>query len=187
MSIRGAACPIWAVGPTFIKFVVPRGLPTGTYPIVISIQDSPAVTRVIRGNVAIVAAQPDIYTDPNVAGPGGRAMVCNATNPLACISTPTYNVTSDDGSGTQVPTVLRLFLTGVRGSGASSISVVIGTTAIVPNASGTGPTDQPGIDQIQFTLSSTVDRGDLPIVVRVGTAPSRPTPGDTPPRITINP
>jgi hypothetical protein len=32
-----------------------------------------------------------------------------------------------------------------------------------------------------------MDRGDLPIVVKVGTATSRPTPGDTPPRITINP
>jgi len=112
-------------------------------------------------------------------------MVCNATNPLACLSTPTFNVTSDDGMGTQVPTVLRLSLTGVRGTAPASITVTIGTTVITANTTGTGATDQPGFDQLQFTLPSTVDRGDLPIVVKVGTASSRPT-ADAP-HITINP
>jgi len=112
-------------------------------------------------------------------------MVCNATNPLACLSTATFNVTSDDGTGTQVPTVLRLSLTGVRGTAPASITVTIGTTVITVNTTGTGATDQPGFDQLQFTLPSTVDRGDLPVVVKVGTASSRPT-ADAP-HITINP
>ena len=112
-------------------------------------------------------------------------MICNATNPLACISAATFNVTSDDGSGTQVPTVLRLTLTGVRGTAASGITVTIGTTVITADAFGTGATDQPGFDQIQFTLPSTVDRGDLPIVVKAGSATSRPS--DTAPHVTINP
>ncbi|HEV2904148.1 MAG TPA: hypothetical protein VGW32_03825, partial [Pyrinomonadaceae bacterium] len=59
------------------------------------------------------------------------------------------------------------------------------TTSIVPNKITTS--DQPGFDFVYFTLPSTVDRGNLPVVVRVGAATSRPTPGDTPPRITINP
>jgi hypothetical protein len=48
--------------------------------------------------------------------------------------------------------------------------------------------DQPGFDNIIITLPSTVDRGDnLPVVVKVGAATSRPTPGDSPPLVKINP
>jgi hypothetical protein len=45
-------------------------------------------------------------------------------------------------------------------------------------------TDLPGTDIVDFTLPSTVDRGDRPIIVTVGTASSRPA--DTAPHITIN-
>jgi hypothetical protein len=45
-------------------------------------------------------------------------------------------------------------------------------------------TDLPGTDEFDFTLLSTVDTGDLPIVVAVGGAGSRPD--DTAPHITIN-
>jgi hypothetical protein len=44
--------------------------------------------------------------------------------------------------------------------------------------------DLPGNDQIDFILPSTVDTGDLPIVVTIGTASSRPK--DTAAHITIN-
>ena len=184
VSIGGAAAGIYSVSPSAILFVVPRGLPAGVYRVVINNNGT-----VIRGNLAIVAAQPDIFTDP--IGPGGTAIVCNATaedNPAtlgACIVQPNYSITSDNGSGTQVPTILRLSVTGVRGTAASLANVIVGTTSIVPNKITTA--DQPGFDFVYFTLPSTVDRGNLPVVVRVGTATSRPTPGDTPPRITINP
>jgi len=120
---------------------------------------------------------------PPPPGPGGRAVVCNVTNPLTpgCLTEP-FNVTSDDGSGTQVATVLRISLTGVRGVTASSATVTVGTTVIT--AGSILSSDLPGFDQLYFTLPSTVDRGDLPIVVKVGTASSRPT--DTAPHITIN-
>jgi len=143
------------------------------------------VNRVIRGSITIVAAQPDIETTSN--GPNGRAVICNITNPMTfpCQTEP-FNVTSPDASGSPVPTILEVHLTGVRGSTASAISVVIGTTAIVPSAN--VATDQPGFDQVVITLPSTVDRGDnLPVVVKVGTATSRPTPGDSPPLVKINP
>jgi uncharacterized protein (TIGR03437 family) len=181
ISINGAACGIYAVTATSISFVVPIGLIASTaatgYPLVINSNGT-----VIRGQVTIVAAQPDIFTNTN--GPGGRAIVCNVTNPLTpgCAIEP-FNVTSDDGTGTQVPTVLEIHLTGVRGTAASAISVTIGTTAIVP--SNVFSLDQPGFDQIDLTLPATVDRGDLPIVVKVGTATSRPT--DSAPHVTINP
>jgi len=137
---------------------------------------------VIRGQVAIVAAQPDIFTDTN--GPGGRAIVCNVTNPSTpgCVTEP-FNVTSNDGTGTLVPTVLEIHLTGVRTTVASAISVTIGTTAIIP--ANVILLDQPGFEEIDLTLPATVDRGDLPIVVKVGTATSRPA--DSAPHVTINP
>lgn len=190
MSINGAACGLYSVTASAISFVVPIGLVpntgTASYPVVINVHNEIAGTgTVIRGQVTIVAAQPDILTDTN--GPGGRAVVCNITKqppPFPCLMEP-FNVTSDDGTGTQVPTVLEVHLTGVRGTAASSISVVIGTTTIVPNPMGNIPTDQPGFDQVVVTLPATVDRGDLPIVVKVGTATSRPA--DSAPHVKINP
>jgi uncharacterized protein (TIGR03437 family) len=177
MEIGSAACGLYAVTASSISFVVPKGLSPGTYPIVINTNGT-----VMRGLVAIVPAQPDIFTTTN--GPGGRAVVCNVTNPATpgCMGEP-FNVTSDDGTGTQVPTVLEIHLTGVRGATASSVSVTIGTTSIV--ATRVISLDQPGFDEVDIILPSTVDRGDLPIVVTVGGATSRPA--DTAPHITINP
>ena len=183
MSINGAACGLYSVGtsPAQISFVVPIGLVpnsgTASYPVVINNNGT-----VIRGRVVIVAAQPDIFTDSN--GPGGRAVVCNVTDPSIpmCVIEP-FNVTTPNASGTPVPTVLEVHVTGVRGTAASSITVTIGTTVIVP--SNVILLDQPGFEEIDFTLPSAVDRGDLPIVVAVGTATSRPA--ASAPHITINP
>jgi hypothetical protein len=79
--------------------------------------------------------------------------------------------------------VLEIHVTGVRGTAAGSITVTIGTTVIVP--SNVILLDQPGFEEIDFTLPSAVDLGDLPIVVAVGTATSRPA--ASAPHITINP
>jgi len=180
VSIRGAACGMYAVSPTAIQFVVPVGLTPGTYPLVINNNGT-----VIRGTIMLVTAQPDILTTTN--GPGGRAVICNITDPTAsgCMPEP-FNVTSPPSpGGSPVPTVLEVHATGVRGNPAASISVVIGTTSIT--ASGNVVNDQPGFDNIIITLPSTVDRGDLPVVVKVGAATSRPTPGDSPPHAAINP
>ena len=71
----------------------------------------------------------------------------------------------------------------MRGTAPGSITVTIGTTVIT--ATNVISLDQPGFDEIDITLPSTVDRGDLPIVVKVGAATSRPT--DSAPHVTINP
>jgi len=181
MSINGAACGLYSVTATSVSFVVPISLATSTagtsYPVVINNNGT-----VIRGRLTIVPAQPDIFTSTN--GPVGRAVICNITNPATpgCLTEP-FNVTSDNGTGTQVATVLELHLTGVRGTAAASVNVTIGTTVIVPTA--VISLDQPGFDVIDFTLPATVDRNDQPIVVKVGTATSRPA--DSAPRVTINP
>jgi uncharacterized protein (TIGR03437 family) len=180
VSIRGAACGMYFVSPTSINFVVPVGLGPGTYPLVINNNGT-----VIRGNITLVSAQPDVVTTSN--GPGGRAAICNITDPTVsgCVPEPFDITTPPSPGGSPVPTVLEVHVTGVRGTTASSINVVIGTTSIT--ASGNVVNDQPGFDNVVITLPSTVDRGDLPVVVKVGTATSRPTPGDSPPHVAINP
>jgi len=184
ISINGVAAGIYSVSSSSISFVVPIGLApntgTASYPLVINFHNEAAGTgTVIRGQVVVVAAQPDIFTST-----GGRAVVCNITNPTiaTCVIEP-FSVTTPNAGGTAVPTVLEIHLTGVRGISASAINVTIGTTAIVPSTAIS--LDQPGFDEVDITLPSTVDRGDLPIVVKVGTATSRPT--DSAPHVTINP
>jgi len=151
------------------------------YPLVINNNGT-----VIRGNITIVAAQPDIVTSSN--GPNGRAFICNITDPTVsgCVGEP-FNVTTPPSpGGSPVPTILEVHATGVRGSSAGSISVVIGTTTIT--ATSNIVNDQPGFDNIVITLPSNVSTGpNLPVVVKVGAATSRPTPGDTPPLTAINP
>jgi uncharacterized protein (TIGR03437 family) len=174
VAINNAACGLYAVSSGEIKFVTPIGLAAGTYPIVINNKGT-----VVRGSIVVVAAQPDIFTSTN--GPLGRAQVCNITNPAVCSPEP-FTVTTNNGTGTQAPTVLRVSLTGVRGTASTAITVTVGTTTIVATAARS--LDLPGNDQFDFILPSTVDTGDLPIVVTVGTATSRPK--DTAPRIKIN-
>ena len=174
MAIDGAACGLFAVSSTQIRIVLPPFVNLGTHPIVINNNGT-----VIRGGVLIVSAQPDIFTSTN--GPLGRAAVCNATNPAVCSNEP-FGVTSNDGTGTQVPTVLRITLTGVRNSPSSVIQVTVGTTTIP--ASFNASTDLPGTDNVTFTLPSTVNTGDLPIVVVANGTASRDA--STAPKITIN-
>jgi uncharacterized protein (TIGR03437 family) len=176
MSINGAACGLYSVTPTAISFVVPIGLPansgTASYAVVINVRDDVAGTnKVIRGLVVIVAAQPDVFTSTN--GAGGRAVVCNVTNPATpgCLGEP-FKLKSDDGTGTLVPTVLEIHLTGVRNSAPGAITATIGATAII--ATRNLATDQPGFDEIDIILPATVDTGpNLTLVVTVGTATSR--------------
>src|SRR5207244_7129475 len=67
VSINGAACGLYAVSSSQIKFVVPIGLTAGVYPLAINNNGT-----VIRGALNIVGAQPDIFTSTN--GPEiGRA------------------------------------------------------------------------------------------------------------------
>ena len=103
-----------------------------------------------------------------------------------------FSVTSDDGTGTQVPTRLELSVTGVRFAARTEISVTVGTTAITGDAiiSVQPNREMPGFDIITFTLpASLAGAGDVPIQVTFTrgtqqTALSRPA--DTAPHITIN-
>jgi uncharacterized protein (TIGR03437 family) len=190
LSINNAATGLYFVSPTEIQFVVPVGLAaqTGatTYPVVININEGGTV-RSVRSVLQVVAAQPDIF--PKDTAPT-RATVFNVTN-MTQMEEPAegFPVTTNV-LGTATPTVLSIFLTGIRNVPVSAISVRIGdrtltgTTEIRSNT----PTDMPGIDQLNVQLRSDLaGLGDQPLVVSVTIAGQTFTsrPADTAPRIRI--
>lgn len=180
LSINGAAAGLYFVSGSEIHFVVPIGVSTGIATVVVNNNG-----KVFRGFVPIVAAQPDIFTIPQ--GPGGRAVVCNATNTgSGCIMEP-FSVTTTSG-GSQVPTVLEIHLSGVRGAIPSEVSVTIGTTAIAATTVRNN-LNMFGEDLITITLpASLAGAGDVPVIVTLtrssATFTSRGT--ATAPHITIN-
>jgi uncharacterized protein (TIGR03437 family) len=185
VSVNGAAAGLYSVGnsPQQIKFVVPIGLSPGTNSVPVVINNNGTV---LRGNIQLITAMPDIFTTTNDAG--GRAAVCNITNAMAspCLLEP-FSVMSLDQTGTLVPTILQINATGLRGiTLPSQINVVVGTTSIVASAVRPNP-NMPGWDQIDFTLPDTLaGAGDVPIVVIfLGQVGSRSA--DTAPHITISP
>jgi uncharacterized protein (TIGR03437 family) len=188
LSVNGAAAGLYFVGNASkqINFVMPIGLATGLGTVAINVLDAGANTDTLhRGLVQVVFAQPDIFTTTNDAG--GRAIAFNITNPMARTPEP-FNVTSDDGSGTAVPTKIELSVTGVRFASRTEINVVVGTSTITGDGIiSVQPNRQmPGFDIITFTLpASLAGAGDVPIQVTFtrGTA-SRPA--ETAPHITIN-
>jgi uncharacterized protein (TIGR03437 family) len=182
VSVGGGAAGLYFVSPGQINFVVPPGfLPsTAIFPVVINNNGA-----VVRSQLLLPFAVPDIFTTTN--GPLGRAAVLNITNPLAPTAEP-FSVTSKDLTGATVPTVLQVMLTGVRLTTTSTVTVRVGTTDITGTSIlFVGPTDTPGIDQINFTLPATLAAaGDVPIIVTIsssGTFTSRPA--DSAPHITI--
>jgi len=141
---------------------------------------------VIRGQLQIVSTQPDIFTSS--MGAGGRALVCNITNVTAfpCLQEP-FSVMSPDSTGTLVPTILQLNLTGVRTvTDAAQVKVTIGTTDITATSIRPNP-NMPGWDLIDFTLpSSLAGAGDVPIIVTIGSGGSSRA-ADSAPHVTISP
>jgi uncharacterized protein (TIGR03437 family) len=196
VSVNGAAAGLYFVGDSpseGINFVMPVGLSTGVATVVVNDQRNNSGT-VFRGFVNIPAAQPDIFTSTNDAG--GIAMVCNVTNPAVsgCVMGP-FKVTSDDGTGTQVPTKLEIWVTGARFAAAAEtkVSFVNGstTTDIVPTSVRPN-TSMFGFDLISITLPASL-AGSAPIdykliVTVTKNGPSFTSrPSATAPQVTIIP
>ncbi|HYP02133.1 MAG TPA: hypothetical protein VER76_18220 [Pyrinomonadaceae bacterium] len=191
LSINNFAAGLYFVSPTEIQFVVPPGLAaqtgTSTYPVVINVNTGGTV-RTIRSALQIVTAQPDIFTRTDAPT---RALVFNVTNGTAMAEPPEgFPVTSNDMSGASKPTVLAIFMTGIRGVPLASITVMIGdrnltgTTEILSNT----PTDMPGINQLNVQLRPDLaGLGDQPLVVtaNVGGVAFTSRPAATAPRIRI--
>jgi uncharacterized protein (TIGR03437 family) len=192
VSINGAAAGLYFVGQSSkqINFVVPIGMSTGVKTFVINSRMGGGIQ--FKGSILIVAAQPDIFTTTNDAG--GRAAVFNVTNPMSPLPEP-FSVTSTDGSGNTVPTVLEVTLTGARNASVTEVKISIVTATATTDITGdaivrVAPNrEMPGFDIIQFKLpASLAGAGDVPIIVTVtknGVAfVSRPA--ASAPHITIN-
>jgi uncharacterized protein (TIGR03437 family) len=185
VSVNGAAAGIYFVGQASkqINFVVPLGTVPGVATVVVNSRLNGGTQ--LRGLLQIVPAQPDLFSM------GGRAAILNVTNPASRTGEP-FTVTSVDGSGNTVPTVLEITLTGVRGVTPAEVKVTVGTTDITgasivlvkPNL------EMPGWDIINFTLpASLANSPDVPVVVTVtrGTSVFSSRPAATAPLITISP
>ena len=169
LSINNFAAGLYFVSPTEIQFVVPPGLPllTGanTYPVVINVNEGGTV-RTIRSALQIVGAQPDIFTRTDAPA---RAFVFNVTNGTSMMEPPDgFPVTSNDMAGASKPTILAVFVTGIRGVPPANITVMIGdrnltgTTEIQSNTA----TDMPGVNQLNIQLRADLaGLGDQPLVV----------------------
>lgn len=185
VSVNGAAAGLYFVGNISrqINFVVPPGTFPGVATVVVNSRLNGGTQ--LRGLLQIVPAQPDLFSV------GGRAAIVNVTNPAARTGEP-FTVTSMDGSGMTVPTVLEITLTGVRGVTPAEVRVTVGTTDITgdsivlvrPNL------EMPGWDIINFRLpASLANSPNVPVVVTVTRATSvfSSRPAATAPLITISP
>jgi uncharacterized protein (TIGR03437 family) len=169
MTINGVACGLKSVSRHQIVFVIPSFLSSaaaGTpYPVVINNNGS-----VYKGNLTIVPARPDIFTDLPVPGPGGRALATNVTNRVH--TTEPFTVTTIRvRGGVRVPTVLRLRVTGIANTSPGVIQIRIGGVLISgtprPVLTG-GVLVEPGVYTVDFELPPTLNMaGDQPIIVEV--------------------
>ena len=165
LTVNGAAAGLKTVSRRQVVFVVPPGLGATTagsvYPVVINNNGV-----VFKGNVTVVPTRPDIFTNLPVPGPGGRARVFNATNRV--LTTEPFTIRTFQLRGSRlVPTVLRIYLTGVQNVTNTLFILRIGNTVISP-ATTNATLVEPGVYTVDFTLPSTIaGAGDQPIIIGV--------------------
>lgn len=164
MTINGAACGLKSVSRHRIEFVVPPGLASSTagtvYPLVIHNRGT-----VLKTSVTIVPARPDIFNTAGFIGPGGRAKIFNVTNSVH--TTEPFAVRTILRRGNRlVPSVLRVYLTGVANMPSTVISVRIRDSVITPRSNPV--LVEPGVYTVDFELPPALAAaGDQPIVVFV--------------------
>jgi len=168
LSINNFAAGLYFVSPTEIQFVVPPALPllTGanTYPVVINVNEGGTV-RTIRSVLQIVGAQPDIFTRADAPT---RASVFNVTTGTLMGEPANGFPVTTDVMGTAKPTVLAIFVTGIRGVPPASITVMIGDRNLTGTAEiqSNTATDMPGVNQLNIQLRPDLaGLGDQPLVI----------------------
>lgn len=169
MTINGAACGLKKVSSREITFVVPPGLISSSTPYDLVINNN---GRLYKTSVLIVDTRPDIYSFNENPGPGGRARIFNSTNRV--LTREPFNATTFKFRGSRrVPTVLRLYMTGVQGAqgGANGNFIIRLGNVTIPKAniaSGQAILREPGVFSIDFTLPPEIDMdGDVPVVVTI--------------------
>lgn len=167
MTIGGVTCGLKSVGPHEIVFVVPQFLSssaTGTdYDLVVNSNGT-----VMKGKVNIVPTRPDIFNTAGALAPGGRAKLFNVTNHVHTTEPFTVTTIKIKG-GVRVPSVLRLYLTGVANADPGVIAIRIGDATMAATALGVGgDLFEPGVYTVDFRLPPSLNAtGDRPVVVTV--------------------
>lgn len=167
LSINGIAAGLKSVSSSSILFVVPPGLASETagksYPIVVNNNG-----KVIKGTVVLVPARPDVFTNLDPPGPGGRARMLNVTNRVSTHE-PFTLFTLQQRGGRRIPSRMRLFFTGASNVATATYSVRIGSTTVSGTGLLTGPVlFEPGVYYIDFSMPTTITgQGDRPVVVTV--------------------
>ena len=169
MTINGAACGLKKVSSREITFVVPKGLAPSTTPYDVVINNN---GRMYKTTARIVVTRPDVFSFSENPGPGGRARIYNATNRVL-VREP-FNVTTlKYRGGLRVPTVLRLYMTGIFGAAGGAngnIDIRLGGVPIPRANIGNAIEREPGVYSIDFTLPPALERaGDVPVVVIIST------------------
>lgn len=184
MTIGGVTVGLKRVSQRQITFVVPLGLGSSTetpFPVVINNNGIE-----IKGEIVIVDARPDIFLRSDLPPELNRADILNVTNRVFTREPFTVRTLRFRG-GLKVPSVMRLYLTGVHNIQGTSLAINIGGVAI-PGTITNAQLVEPGVYYIEFSLPSTLDMaGDVPITVSVlttnGAFASRLA--DTAPRVRI--
>ncbi len=194
MTINGVACGLKSVGRREITFVAPRALSVSatagtSYPVVINNNGT-----VIKGTAVLVTARPDLFsyefTDIEGNFFTNRSRIFNATNRVLTREPFTVTTIRYRG-GRRVPTVLRVYLTGIEGapSGQGIISLRIGNQNIIDPRILTGAIlREPGVYSVDFTLPPELDAaGDVPIIFTItfGGVTYQSRLDDTAPRLRI--
>jgi uncharacterized protein (TIGR03437 family) len=173
VTINGYAVGLKYVSRHRIDFVVPAGLRAtdvaGTkYPLVINNNGT-----VLKTEVTLVPARPDIYRADGLEAPLGRAKVFNVTNRV--FTTEPFTVRTitirpqSPNFQRRVPTKLRIYLTGVNNLATSQISVraANSTTSELPILSAPVLVE-PGVYTLDVALRDELNgAGDVPLVVTI--------------------
>jgi uncharacterized protein (TIGR03437 family) len=167
MTINGAAAGLKSVSSGRIEFVVPIGILSATagtsYPAVINNNGV-----VMKFFFSVVPSQPDIFNMAMIRGPGGRAKLFNVTNTVWRTEPFTVRTILRKGNR-MVPSVIRVYLTGVERVPASLITVRIGDKTILGQGITSDPVlFEPGVYTFDFILPADLQgTGDQPIIVTV--------------------
>ncbi len=167
MTINGVGCGLKSVSSQQIQFVVPPALSSSVTGYILPLVVNNNGTKLIS-NVTIVPARPDIFNKEGIIGPGGRANIFNVTNTV--YTTEPFAVRTIRRRGNMlVPSVLRVYLTGVADVGSAAITVRIRDSIITgTNIKSGGTLLDPGIYTVDFELPAALARsGDQPIVLTV--------------------
>lgn len=167
MTLNGAACGIRSVTAHKVEFVLPAYIataPAGTsYPLVLFNNG-----LVMKTNVTLVPARPDIFNFEGIIGPGGRTKVYNVTNRVRTTEPFTVTTRRIKPFG-RVASILRVYLTGAQAATPSNTTIRIGSfgTLVVPVLTNAVQVE-PGVYTIDFALPPGLDRGgDQPIIITI--------------------